>query len=303
MNIKRKAGLIFTTLLTLTLFTFLAKNPAQVKSLASHVVISEVQIAGSGATEDFVELYNPTSTQVDLSDYRLVKRTSTGSSDGSIVAFQSGDVIEPYGFFLWCNNEISESLSCDKNTAATVSNNNSVGLRDGPMDTGTLIDAVTFGTVENPLGEGTSVDPAPDANQSVERKASATSTSVTMGPGGSEETSGNGEDTDNNSADFYLRTTPDSQNSSSSAENPGTAPTPTVEPTPIPSLEPTLTETPFPSPTPTVKPTPTPEPTPTGRIIARFGLSGRIRLCTINYEMFKIGFLRVFFPRISCTRV
>ncbi|MBI4130455.1 hypothetical protein HY468_04015, partial [Candidatus Roizmanbacteria bacterium] len=203
-----------------------------------------------------IELYNPTASPIDLSTYRLVKRTSSGTSDVGIAAFQSGDIISAHGFFLWCNNNIDATLNCERNTSETIANNNSIGLRDGALDSGTLIDAVTLGTVANPLGEGTPIASPPDANQSIERK-----------PGESDPTGGNGEDTDNNSADFALRTTAEPQNAASATETPAEI-TPSITPTPTEEgATPTVTLTPTEGPTSTPTPTPTTEitatPTPT----------------------------------------
>ena len=75
----------------------------RVSSAADYVVISEIQIDGESSSDDFIELYNPTSTEIDLANYRLVKVTSSGVSDTNISAFQSGDTIPAHGFFLWCN--------------------------------------------------------------------------------------------------------------------------------------------------------------------------------------------------------
>ena len=294
-------------LVTLLIVSFLAKTQS-LQAAADHVVISEVQIVGESSGEDFIELYNPTSAQVDLSNYRLVKRTSTGDTDDSIVAFTEGDVIEAHGFFLWCNNDIAVSFGCDQNTSGTISSNNSVGLRDGALDTGILKDSLTFGTVANPLGEGTAIDPAPGASQSAERKANSSSNISSMEPGGVDEFSGNGEDTDNNNSDFIIRSVSDPQNSSSLKEpqeiTPSPTPTDTPTPTPTEELSPTPTEEPTPSPSPTLEPSPsptiTPSPTPQGKVIAKFSFPGKITVCRLNYKIIKFGFIHFSFPYIYC---
>lgn len=253
--------------------SFDAKN---VKAVAGHLVISEVQIEGESSSDDFIEIYNPTESDVDLSSLRLVKRTSTGATNDSIVAFESGDTIAAHGFYLWCNNALSEALGCDKSTGGTVSNDNSVALSNDPLD-GVVIDAVTFGSPANPLGEGTFLE-APTASSSAERKAGPSSDTISMGVGGTDEFAGNGEDTDNNANDFILRTISDPQNSSSSLEpelgspapspstSPSVEPSPTpeesAEPSPSPSSDPSEDPSPTPEESPSPEPSESPEPSP-----------------------------------------
>ncbi|MBN1169305.1 lamin tail domain-containing protein [Candidatus Woesebacteria bacterium] len=326
----------FVFLFSLIFFTFKYLAVNVLSATASHIVISEVQIYGASSSEDFIELYNPTDTAIDLTSYRLVKRTSSGATDSNIVSFQSGDIIPAHGFFLWCNSSISESLSCDRSTSQNVSNNNSVGLRDGDTDTGTLVDSVTFGSPSFPLGEmdfiGMGSVQVPGQGESIERKACPDSTFSTMSNGDS--SSGNGEDTDNNSSDFVNKLDPEPQNSSSSIEvsscggfsspTPTSQTTPTAEETPTPTIEPTptdtITPTPTYSPTPTLEPTTTPviEPTPTetitptptetpqptptqpGRVIGRFIFPGYVKTCRLTLEVEKYGFFFYAIPLITC---
>src|SRR5687767_3966688 len=51
--------------------------------IATHLVISEVQITGGSgdADHDFIELYNPTNSAIDLNGHRLVKRTGNSGTD------------------------------------------------------------------------------------------------------------------------------------------------------------------------------------------------------------------------------
>ena len=186
---------------------------------ADHVVISEVQIAGSNADDDFIELYNPTNSAINLAGSRLVKRTSSGATDTDIKVFGSSDSIPAHGYYLWCNTGLNSLLSCDAQSTDTLSNHNSFALRYGPRDSGTIIDAVTLGSPAHPLGEGTALS-APPAGSSVERKALSTSTAATMGVGGADEFKGNGFDSNNNSTDFILRSVSQPQNSGSPIEIP-----------------------------------------------------------------------------------
>lgn len=300
------------------LFGFLLFNRSKNASAAqaTHLVISEVQIAGTSSDNDFIEIYNPTGSDISLDGLRLAKRTS-GTTSASIVAFASDESVPAHGYYLWCNTSINVSLNCDRNTSATVANNNSVAILNGPLATGTPVDAVTFGSPTDPFGEGASLT-APAASSSVERKANSSSDATSMGPGGADEFSGNGEDTDNNASDFVSRLASQPQNSESAIEPP-VGPTPTVEPSvtptltpspsPTPSVEPSPTTAPTSSPTPTLSPTPSVvpsvsptlspvPPTPTPKIIAR----GPIFTCTLNYKPWRFFNKTFFFPFIQCAR-
>lgn len=306
-----------TLVLLISSFFFHFKNVSA--ATATHVVISEVQIAGAVAGNDFIELYNPTSSDVSLDGMRLVKRTTSGATDSSIIVFASDASIPAHGYFLWCNNSLSATLNCDAANNSTAANNNSVGIRNGAANTGEIVDAVTLGTVTNPLGEGTALT-APVANTSVERKANSASDATTMGIGGTDEFAGNGEDTDNNSADFIGRSTPQPQNSQSNVEPVAVTPTPTLEPTetptptptpeptatPTPTTEPTATTTETPTPTlePTGAPTETPIPTPThtpggGQVI----VNTPHLVCTLSYRIVPFFNFHLSLPIIKCMKI
>ncbi|KKQ34510.1 MAG: Metal dependent amidohydrolase [Microgenomates group bacterium GW2011_GWA2_37_6] len=270
---------------------------------ATHLVISEIQIAGASASNDFIELYNPTSSDVSLGGLRLGKRSSSGTTSASIVAFAADETVPAHGYYLWCNTALNPSLTCDRSTSATVADNNSVALIDGALNGGAIVDAATFGTVANPLGEGTSLT-GPTASTSVERKANSSSDSTSMGAGGIDEFAGNGEDTDDNASDFVSRATPQPQNSQSSIEPAEVSPTPSEAPTvtPTPTLSPTPTEEPTPTPSPTIEPTATPTVEPTPTLIPtptipapRLLFRGPNISCSLNYKV-----VRFFRSNIFC---
>ncbi len=182
-----------------------------------HPVISEVQIKGSTANQDFVELYNPTSSRVTLDGWKLRLKNSAGT-ESSLVAIGAGKSIPAHGFFLWANTAggFDTSIGADVSNGNNLSDNNSVALRK-PDDT--TVDQVAWGATSNPqFVEGTAFTPSPASNQSIERKALSTSTAATMT--GVDATKGNGFDADNNLTDFVLRTTSQPQNSGSPTETP-----------------------------------------------------------------------------------
>ena len=252
---------IFALIISSVLPIFFLKIPT-VKSATNHVVISEVQIGGSYANDEFVELYNPTETSIDITGWKL-KRLNSGGSSSNLVTSISGS-IPTHGFFLMAHpTDYTGSVEADNDYSSpsyAITNNNTIILYN---DSNEEVDRIGMGSTSyNP--EGTySFEPL--SEQSVERKAKETSTSTTMGAGGVDEFLGNGHDTDDNSVDFVERSLPQPQNSSSDIEPVISTPTPEPTETPTPSPSDTPTPEPSESPSPTLEPTgsPTPEPSDT----------------------------------------
>jgi phosphatidylserine/phosphatidylglycerophosphate/cardiolipin synthase-like enzyme len=82
------------------------------------------------------------------------------------------------------------------------------------------VDFVGYGAAD--AHEGTGAAPTLDNKTSAERKASASSTDVSLGPNGSEQRGGNGWDTNNNATDFVAQSAINPQNSESPEEPPPT---------------------------------------------------------------------------------
>lgn len=338
----KKILALFSSTLTFFLL-FSSKSVLPVYSAATHVVISEVQISGTGtgnASQEFVELYNPTSSNIDLTGWKLTKKPNDGNPEANL-ALLSG-TIPSHGYFLVTHMSYPGAANADltyTGTTVILSDNNILTLYN---DSSEVIDKLGLGTAAEFEG-ATHTNPAD--SESLERKALSTSTSETLASGGEDEFAGNGEDTDNNANDFVTRTTPEPQNSSSPKEPTETTvtPSPTESPTSTPTQVPTVTETPTTTPTesptptetptgtpsltitptstptanptieptstptsiPTVTPTPTntPTPIPGSVVIAQFTFPGRETVCRMTFIEVKIGFLKALFPKISCERV
>jgi len=200
---------------TLTPTLTLTPTPS---NLADHIVISEVQIYGSNANQDFVELYNPTSYTVDLSGWRLRKRNSSGNED-SLAVIPDGKSIPAHGFFLWANNQgnFDTSIGADISNGNNLSENNSVAIFTKSGNT--PIDQVAWGSANGQFVEGTACQLNFSSGGSIERKAYSTSDATSM-MSGSDVTKGNAYDSENNSEDFILRTISNPQNTSSPIEIP-----------------------------------------------------------------------------------
>lgn len=242
---------------------FLLFQSAQISkaATATHVVISEIQIEGGTTTDEFVELYNPTDSTVDVTGWELIRKTAAADAEEQPLATLSG-TISSHGFMLIANVGYDGTTPADNtyDTEFNITDNNSITLRN---ESGTNIDLVGMGTSNTK--EGTTIDNPIDI-RSIERKVNSSSTPESMAPGGTDELLGNGEDTDDNSTDFVRHESPtvsNPQNSSSSVEPIDTTPSPTTEPTPTVTDEPTPTVSESPSPTDDPSPTITAEPSPT----------------------------------------
>lgn len=294
-------------LLIFTIILYFNWSKNTFAAAANHIVISEIQTAGANGTDDeFVELYNPTDSDIDLTGWRLTRRTSSGTQN-TLVSSVTG-IIPAKGYFLVGHSaSYSGSVTPDILYSApsqNIASNNSVVVYS---DAGiSQVDLVGMGSAT--ASETATIDNPPSSG-SVERKANSASDATSMGTGGTDEFAGNGEDTDSNSADFVVRTTSQPQNSQSSIEP--AIPSPTEEPSPSPTIEPSPSPTPTtePSATPTLSPTPsavpsvsptlspTP-PTPTPKIIAR----GPIFTCTLEQKPWRFFGKTFFFPFIHCVR-
>lgn len=267
---KNNFLLLMLPILTLLGIFQIRHSQRFVEAISPDVVISEIQIAGISAHDEFVELYNPTQNTVDLSGWRLSRRSS--SISGSITNLVSSltGTIQPHGFFLIANPNFTGSVMPDLYYSATTSGiaaNNTVLLyRDNGQ---TLVDKIGMGTAEDVESVAMIL---PESLQSVERKPHQNATYETMN-NGIDKHIGNGFDSDNNLQDFVLRTNPEPQNSQSAVEpqastiTPTTPPSPTLLPTEIPlpteTITPSNTPTPINTPIPTTTITPTHTPIPT----------------------------------------
>ncbi|MDO8733641.1 MAG: lamin tail domain-containing protein, partial [Elusimicrobiota bacterium] len=181
-----------------------------VVSVTGHIVISEVMVssASTGGTApdyEFVELYNPTDSDITMTGWRLSKKTGGGAESNLLTTFPAA-TIPAHGFFLIASPEYNGPVTAD----ATYSTGNRLAIDHTVIlysDAGvTVVDKVGFGTVVDFETAAYSTNPDKKSG-SVERKANMDSSAATMAAGGIDELEGNGYDTDNNSTDFINRST------------------------------------------------------------------------------------------------
>jgi len=228
--------LLAILLIALALHILLFINPSTVFSAADHIVISEIQVEGAGSTTDeFIELFNPTASTVDISDWRLERKTAGGGTLEDLVSSMSGSIAANSYYLVAHDTNYDAGVAPDATYSANVTGANTVTLYDNGA---AVIDKVGMGTAGDYEGAGAASSPPDD--RSIRRIGN--------------------DDSDNNATDFELTTVSDPQNSAVS-ESP--MPTPSDSPTPAP------TDSPSPSASPTMEPTQTPtaSPSPTPALV------------------------------------
>ena len=154
------------------------KNPTP-----APVVIHEVQTAGVTADEEFVELYNRTGAEVDLTGCRLVYRGPTSDEDTALFTF-TGVRLKPHGYYLLG----TAAFIGPKDATIKAGLSGTGGGLALRSPAGNLMDSAGYGSAANLFVE-TSPAPAPDAGESIERVPTGT-------------------DTNDNQADFRVSATP-----------------------------------------------------------------------------------------------
>ncbi|ADV65673.1 ExeM/NucH family extracellular endonuclease [Deinococcus maricopensis] len=143
---------------------------------SGHVVISQVATAGpAGASDEYIELYNPTSANVNLSGCKLVYRSAAGTSDTNLSAALSANL--PAGKYWLAAGSAYPGTADAKFSAGLSATAGGVAL----ICNDAVVDSVGYGTATNAFVEGAAA-PAPSSTQAIFRA--------------------NGADTDNNKADF-----------------------------------------------------------------------------------------------------
>lgn len=222
-------GLITSLSVGLLIFS---KSIHQVYSTANHLEISQIQIAGTSLSDEFVELYNPTDIAVSLANWKLKRKAASGT-EYTLIANLTGS-IPAFGYFLAAQTGYDGLVIPDITYTSSIGSDNTILLYN-PNDT-IPIDKVGMGIAVD-YETKASINPA--AGNSIQRI--------------------NLFDSDNNFTDFVELSPGNPHNSLSPTVTPTLTATP--EPTPTSTPLPTPTNIPEPTPSPTVTPSPTPSPT------------------------------------------
>lgn len=228
------ACLIVTTVLATVLPLAIARAET---AAADHLLVSEVVTGGTSASDELIEIHNPTAAPLPLEGLELVYVSATGATISRRAAWPLDAPTVPPGGHVLVANELGiyAAIGDALYASGMAATGGSVALRIQGAET--AIDAVGWGTAANSWMEGGAA-PAPSAGSSIERL-----------PGGA---LGSNQDGDDNALDFAVRSEPDPQNS-------GSPPRPDPDATPPPTLGPTASASPTPSPAPSATVGPTPD--------------------------------------------
>jgi len=158
-------------------------------SSSSPILIVEVQTESAlSSNDDFIKLFNPsTTTAVNLSQWQLKKRSSTGS-ESSIKVIADNVVVLPQDYFFWFHSDYATSVTSGSATSTqTISANNSIALFNA---SDTIVDQLAWGSPTNPFVEKQPFIQNPSAGKNLIRKYSSTTQQY--------------QDTNDNSVDFEL---------------------------------------------------------------------------------------------------
>jgi Lamin Tail Domain len=118
-----------------------------------------------GATDEFVELYNPNSCAVSLAGWKLAYKSSAGNGNAVLYTFKAGDEIQAETYFVIGTTKFSGTN--DATTTGGMAVEGQVGLLD---DSENLVDGLGYGATTGDFVEGTAA-PKPSAGGSVGRKS------------------------------------------------------------------------------------------------------------------------------------
>ena len=172
--------------------------------VSPNIVISQFQVAGGTANDEFIELHNTSASNFDLNGYRLVYRSASGVNDVLFMEWNTSTIIPPGGYYLIASTSYDGDVTPDRTynpstcSCSMAAAGGGLAIRQGALNTGTIIDSVGYGSATNAFIE-TAVTAAPPANASRSR-------------------ANNGcQDTDNNANDFSATSPSEPRNSSSTA--------------------------------------------------------------------------------------
>lgn len=184
------------------------RERSDVTAVSTTLVISQFQAGGVVAEDEFIEIHNVGATAIDLNGYRIVYRSSAGTTDvGPFATWTTSTILQPGQFYLVAttsyDGSVTPNLTWMTNIGSMAAGAGGLAIKNSA---GTVIDAVGWGTATNAFFEGTRTG-APGNNNSQARKL------------------GGCQDTDNNLNDFTNTVPSAPRNTATTANICGSDPT------------------------------------------------------------------------------
>lgn len=181
----------------------------------TNVVISEFRFRGDdGGNDEFIELYNPTDTPIDISGW-LIRGSNNAGSTSTRATINAGTILQAGQYYLIAHSGYTGPTAADQTYATGITDDGGVALT--LPDAATIIDQVGLSN-GSAYKEGTFLSPWLPLTSNIDRGYERRLGGV----------DGNCLDTDNNASDFILLNPSNPQNSSSPAVACGTLPPPAV---------------------------------------------------------------------------
>ena len=195
---RLRLAALATFLLFATFAIYWALSPPPVQAISSTIVIGEFRTRGpNGANDEFIELYNLSSSPVNIGGWK-VKGSNSSGTVSTRATISSGTVLNPGCHYLLTNlntDGYSGSVPGNQNFSPGITDDGGIAVTR-PDDT--VVDEVGMSS-GSAFKEGSTLAPlTTNTNRSYERK-----------PGGA---AGSGNDTDNNGNDFQSISPSDPQN-------------------------------------------------------------------------------------------
>jgi hypothetical protein len=174
-----------------------ASGVATIKCVASgggssaDIRVNEFMTGSAGAaSNEFVELVNAGTSAAPVGGFKVAYRSSSGSSDITLATIPAGTSIPAGGFYLLAGAGYLGTHTADQTFSTSLAaNGGGIAVRD---DGGVILDSVGYGDATNAFVEGHTTTAPP----------------ATAAPGSSSVRLPDGNDTNDNSADFSVSTTP-----------------------------------------------------------------------------------------------
>ncbi|HNR47440.1 MAG TPA: ExeM/NucH family extracellular endonuclease, partial [Anaerolineaceae bacterium] len=199
-----KASFRFINLLmalALAIGAVVTAAPQPVQAVSTSLVISQFQVAGGTAADEFIEIHNVSGSAIDVNGYKVVYRSASGTSDVTLLTFSASTIIPAGGYYLIAANPgydgttTADITYTHSGTGALSGSSGGLAIRDSSNN---IVDSVGYGSATNIFVE-TTPTPAPAANNSKSRLNSGCT------------------DTDNNNNDFAVTSPSAPRNSTTAA--------------------------------------------------------------------------------------